>query len=77
LIGNDAAFAMPGITEADTQGNRENDWAKGHCWENGIKPGGSHAQTTALPSNTSPTRDIQVWGTVFEGNAHPIANAIK
>lgn len=37
LIGNDAAFAMLGITEADTQGNRENDWAKGHFWENGMK----------------------------------------
>ena len=37
LIGNDAAFAMLDITEADTQGNHENDWAKGHFWENGLK----------------------------------------
>ena len=37
LIGNDAAFAMLGITEADTRGNHENDWAKGHFWENGLK----------------------------------------
>ena len=37
LIGNDAAFATLGITEADTQGNHENDWAKGHFWENGLK----------------------------------------
>jgi predicted amidohydrolase YtcJ len=37
LIGNDAAFAMLGITEADTRGNHENDWARGHFWENGLK----------------------------------------
>tara|TARA_R110001592_G_scaffold363398_2_gene688057 strand:+ start:126255 stop:127976 length:1722 start_codon:yes stop_codon:yes gene_type:complete len=37
LIGNDAAFSMLGITEVDTQGNHENDWAKGHFWENGMK----------------------------------------
>lgn len=37
LIGNDAAFAMLGITEADTSGNHENDWAMGHFWENGLK----------------------------------------
>jgi predicted amidohydrolase YtcJ len=37
LIGNDAAFALLGITAADTQGNHENDWAKGHFWENGLK----------------------------------------
>lgn len=37
LIGNDAAFAMLGITEADTKGNHENDWARGHFWENGLK----------------------------------------
>ena len=36
LIGNDAAFAMLGITEADTQGNHENDWEKGHFWETGM-----------------------------------------
>ena len=37
LIGNDAAFAMLGITEADTTGIHESDWAKGHFWENGLK----------------------------------------
>ncbi len=37
LIGNDAAFAMLGISEADTAGNHENDWAKGHFWELGLK----------------------------------------
>lgn len=37
LIGNDAAFEMLGITEADTAGNHETDWAKGHFWENGAK----------------------------------------
>lgn len=37
LIGNDAAFAMLGITEADTRGIHESDWARGHFWENGLK----------------------------------------
>ncbi len=37
LIGNDAAFAMLGITEADTTGIHESDWANGHFWENGLK----------------------------------------
>ena len=37
LIGNDAAFAMLGITEADTAGIHESDWARGHFWENGLK----------------------------------------
>jgi hypothetical protein len=37
LIGNDAAFAMLGITRADTSGIHESDWAKGHFWENGLK----------------------------------------
>lgn len=37
LIGNDAAFAMLGITEADTIGIHESDWANGHFWENGLK----------------------------------------
>lgn len=37
LIGNDAAFNLLGITEADTAGNHENDWARGHFWENGLK----------------------------------------
>ncbi len=37
LIGNDAALAMLGITEADTEGNHESDWERGHFWENGLK----------------------------------------
>jgi len=37
LTGNDAALAMLGITEADTAGNHESDWAQGHFWENGLK----------------------------------------
>ena len=37
LIGNDAAFAMLGITEADTAAIPESDWARGHFWENGLK----------------------------------------
>lgn len=37
LIGNDAAFALLGITEADTASSHENDWARGHFWENGLK----------------------------------------
>ena len=37
LIGNDAALKMLGITEADTKGNHESDWEKGHFWENGLK----------------------------------------
>ncbi len=37
LIGNDAAFEMLGITEEITRGNHENDWEKGHFWENGLK----------------------------------------
>ena len=37
LIGNGAALKMLGITEADTEGNHESDWARGHFWENGIK----------------------------------------
>ena len=35
LIGNDAAFELLGVTEADTLGNHEIDWARGHFWENG------------------------------------------
>jgi predicted amidohydrolase YtcJ len=37
LIGNDAALEMLGITEQDTLGNHESDWARGHFWENGLK----------------------------------------
>jgi hypothetical protein len=35
LIGNDAAFKLLGVTEADTAGHHEIDWEKGHFWENG------------------------------------------
>ena len=35
LIGNDAAFELLGVTEADTEGHHEIDWARGHFWENG------------------------------------------
>lgn len=37
LIGNDTAFAMLGVTQADTEGNHESDWARGRFWENGLK----------------------------------------
>jgi predicted amidohydrolase YtcJ len=37
VIGNDAALAMQGITEQDTLGNHESNWARGHFWENGLK----------------------------------------
>jgi len=37
LIANDAALQLLGITEADTRGNHESDWEKGHFWENGLK----------------------------------------
>jgi predicted amidohydrolase YtcJ len=35
LIGNDAAFELLGVTEADTRGHHEIDWPRGHFWENG------------------------------------------
>lgn len=35
LIGNDAAFELLGVTEADVRGQHEVDWEKGHFWENG------------------------------------------
>jgi predicted amidohydrolase YtcJ len=35
LIGNDAAFKLLGVTEADTEGHHEIDWSRGHFWENG------------------------------------------
>lgn len=35
LIGNDAAFELLGVTAADTSGNHEIDWQRGHFWENG------------------------------------------
>ncbi|MCP4006275.1 MAG: amidohydrolase family protein, partial [bacterium] len=37
LIGNDAAFDLLGIREADAEGHHEIDWKKGHFWENGAK----------------------------------------
>ena len=37
LIGNDAAFELLGVTEADTTGIHEIDWDKGHFWENGAR----------------------------------------
>jgi predicted amidohydrolase YtcJ len=37
VIGNDAAFELLGVTEADTIGHHELDWDKGHFWENGAK----------------------------------------
>jgi predicted amidohydrolase YtcJ len=37
LIGNDAAFELLGVTEADTEGHHEIDWSRGHFWENGLK----------------------------------------
>jgi predicted amidohydrolase YtcJ len=37
LIGNDAAFAQLGITEADAEKVHDADWARGHFWENGAQ----------------------------------------
>ena len=37
LIGNDAAWAMLGVTEADAQMEEGTDWARGHFYENGLK----------------------------------------
>lgn len=37
VIGNDAALALLGITEADAAGRAEADWSRGHFWENGLK----------------------------------------
>jgi len=37
LIGNDAAFELLGVTEQDTLGHHEIDWARGHFWENGAR----------------------------------------
>lgn len=37
LVGNDAAFELLGVSEADTAGHHEIDWDKGHFWENGLK----------------------------------------
>lgn len=35
LIGNDAAFDLLGVIEADFQGHHEANWEDGHVWENG------------------------------------------
>ena len=61
LIGNDAAFAMLGITEADTRGNHENDWARGHFWENGLK-----AVIPRLPFLFEPARFGKGMGNFLE-----------
>jgi predicted amidohydrolase YtcJ len=37
LIGNDAAWKMLGVTEADAQMEIGADWARGHFYENGLK----------------------------------------
>ncbi len=37
IIGNDAAFELLGVSEADTVGKHEIDWARGHFWENGAR----------------------------------------
>lgn len=37
VIGNDAAFALLGISEEDAAGLHDVDWARGHFWENGLK----------------------------------------
>ena len=37
LIGNDAAWAMLGVTEADAQMEEGTDWARGHFYENGLR----------------------------------------
>ena len=37
LIGNDAAWAMLGVTAADAQIEEGADWARGHFYENGLK----------------------------------------
>ena len=37
LIGNDAAWALLGVTEADAQMDEGADWARGHFYENGLK----------------------------------------
>lgn len=36
LVGNDAAFALLGVTEADFAGSDEANWEEGHVWENGF-----------------------------------------
>ena len=36
MIGNDAAFALLGVSADDFAGSQEVDWDKGHAWENGL-----------------------------------------
>jgi len=37
LVGNDAAWKLLGVTEADAQMQEGADWARGHFYENGLK----------------------------------------
>ena len=37
IIGNDAAFKLLGVSESDTEGEHEINWARGHFWENGAR----------------------------------------
>lgn len=37
LIGNDAAWAMLGVTQADAAGTHEANWERGHFYEGGLK----------------------------------------
>ena len=37
LIGNDAAFALLGVTAEDAEDHHEIDWDRGHFWENGAR----------------------------------------
>jgi predicted amidohydrolase YtcJ len=36
MVGNDAAFKLLGVKEADVKDNPEVDWENGHLWENGL-----------------------------------------
>ena len=51
LIGNDAAFELMGITEADFGDDPETDWARGHVWENG-----AHKLVPKMTFITAPER---------------------
>lgn len=52
IIGNDAAFKLLGMSEADTKGHeKESDWSQGHFWENGLK-----AMLPKMPFLLSPER---------------------
>ena len=50
-----------GITEADTRGNHENDWARGHFWENGLK-----AMVPKMPFLFEPARFGKGMGNFLE-----------